>query len=98
MKIDDIDFRFREDLESAVKYLKAVGCTEIYIFGSLCSGRTHSQSDIDIAVRGLQPENFFSIYGELMMRLNHSVDLVDLDLQKQFGDSLINNGNLRRVA
>lgn len=98
MKTDFIDFRFREDLETAVHYLKAVGCTEIYIFGSLSAGQAHSQSDIDIAVRGLQPEKFFSVYGELMIKLNHRVDLVDLDLQKQFGDSLISNGNLRRVA
>ncbi len=98
MKTDEIDLRFREDLESAVTYLKAVGCTEIYIFGSLSSGNAHSRSDIDIAVRGLQPGEFFTVYGELMIRLNHRVDLVDLDLQKQFGDSLLNSGNLRRVA
>jgi len=98
MEIDDIDFRFKEDVDLAVKYLKSVGCTEIYIFGSLCSGQIHSQSDIDIAVRGLRPEIFFSVYGELMMILNHSVDLVDIDLQKQFGDSLITAGKMKRVA
>jgi predicted nucleotidyltransferase len=98
METGDIDIRFREDLESAVSYLKTVGCTEIYIFGSLSSGHAHSRSDIDIAVRGLQPGEFFTVYGELLMKLNHRVDLVDLDLQKQFGDSLLNSGNLRRVA
>lgn len=98
METCGIDARFREDIESAVKYLGSVGCTEIYLFGSLCSGQTHSGSDIDIAVRGLQPEKFFSVYGELMLRLNHPVDLVDLDIQKQFGKSLIKNGNLKRVA
>ncbi len=98
METDGIDGRFKADLEFAITYLKSVGCTEIYIFGSLCTGRIHSQSDIDIAVKGLRPEIFFSVYGHLMMNLNHSVDLVDLDLQKQFGDSLIAAGNIKRVA
>ncbi|MFW5711339.1 MAG: nucleotidyltransferase family protein [Spirochaetota bacterium] len=98
MNFDEIDSRFRDDVEIAVEYLKSVGCTEIFIFGSLYTGQIHSDSDIDIAVRGLKPEDFFSVYGELMMRLKHPVDLVDLDLQEQFGKSLINTGNYSRVA
>ncbi|MFO7849326.1 MAG: nucleotidyltransferase domain-containing protein, partial [Spirochaetia bacterium] len=98
MTFNEIDPRFRDDVETAVKYLNSVGCTEIYIFGSLYTGQIHSNSDIDIAVRGLKPEDFFSVYGELLTRLKHSVDLVDLDLQEQFGKSLIKTGNYSRVA
>ena len=59
--MEEIDILFRDDVESAVKFLKSVGCTEVYIFGSLCSDQIHSQSDIDIAVKGLRPEIFFSV-------------------------------------
>lgn len=98
MTFTEIDHRFREDVEAAVEYLKSVGCSEVYLFGSLYTGQIHSGSDIDIAVRGLKPEVFFSVYGELMMRLKHSVDLVDLDLQEEFGKSLLKTGNYSRVA
>ena len=96
--MDEIDIRYRDDVKSAVEYLKSVGCTEIYIFGSLFTGKVHSGSDIDIAVGGLRPEDFFSVYGELLLRLNHSVDLVDLDLQEQFGKTLMKTGFYSRVA
>lgn len=98
MKVLEIDRKFRSDLKIAVSYLKSIGCSEIYIFGSLESGNTHQASDIDLAVRGIQPEDFFFVYGELMTRLQHSVDLIDLDLQKEFGQSLIEEGQLKRVA
>ena len=93
-----IDKSFQSDIEHAVEYLKSVGCSEIYLFGSLQSGESRTDSDIDIAVRGIEPEQFFYIYGELMSRLNHRVDLVDLDLQKDFGKTLVDSGSLRRVA
>lgn len=93
-----IDKSFQSDIEHAVDYLKSVGCSEIYLFGSLESGEPRSDSDIDIAVRGIQADQFFYIYGELMSRLKHRVDLVDLDLQKGFGQILVDSGSLRRVA
>ncbi|GAB6090723.1 nucleotidyltransferase family protein [Spirochaeta dissipatitropha] len=90
--------RFNEDVLSAIDYLKSVGCSEIYLFGSLVNGNASDSSDIDIAVRGINPDDFFYIYGQLMYRLQHRVDLVDLDLQEKFGNLLINSGELKRVA
>ena len=87
-----------EDINIAIDYLKSVGCSEIYIFGSVINGDIREKSDIDIAVRGLKSENFFSVYGELMMRLKTSVDLVDLELQKGFGETLLSSGEVLRVA
>ena len=87
-----------EDIKTAIEYLKSEGCTEIYIFGSIAEGDIRANSDIDIAVRGLTPENYFSVYGELMMRIKTSVDLVDMDLQKGFGETLQASGELFRVA
>ena len=98
MNMAGIDKSFQSDIEKAIEYLKSVGCSEVYLFGSLESGESRADSDIDIAVRGIEPERFFYVYGELMSRLEHRVDLVDLDLQKSFGQVLVDSGSLRRVA
>ncbi len=98
MDLSEIDFHYRTDVETAINYLKSKGCKEIYLFGSINTGVVHDNSDIDLAVKGIKPEDFFYIYGELMFMLEHQVDLVDLDLQKEFGKNLIKTENLRRVA
>ena len=98
MELEAIDEKYLPDLHIAIEYLKSIGCYEVYLFGSIAHGDSHTRSDIDIAVRGIKPEEFFFVYGELMSRLQHDVDLVDLDLQKDFGQSLVETGKLRRVA
>ncbi len=98
MELAEYGEEFREDLRNAVSYLKSVGCAEIYVFGSVEKGTHREGSDIDIAVRGVSPDQFFAVYGELMTRLAHSVDLVDLDLQPDFGKRLVASARLRRVA
>jgi len=98
MDLSEVDQRYRADLEIAIHYLQSKGCSEIYLFGSVGSGIPRLTSDIDIAVRGIKPEQFFAIYGELMMQLEHEVDLVDLDVQAEFGRSLLETGTLKRVA
>ena len=98
MDLKIFDKRFRSDLSRAIEYLKSVGCTEIYIFGSLSKGMVHSKSDIDIAVKGIRAEDFFSVYGELISMLDHSIDLVDLELQPNFAKMLVNTEQLFQVA
>ena len=98
MDLSDIDPRFHSDLETAIRYLLSKGCSEVYLFGSLGTGNVRKGSDIDIAVRGIPAEQFFTVYGELMTQLRHDVDIVDLDLQADFGRVLAEAGSLRRVA
>ena len=98
MDLSGIDSTFRADLEIAIRFLLSKGCSEVYLFGSLGTGNARKGSDIDIAVRGIRPEEFFAIYGELLTQLRHQVDLVDLDLQAEFGRILSETGSLRRVA
>ncbi len=98
MDLSGIDTRFRSDLETAIRYLLSKGCSEVYLFGSLGTGTAGNGSDIDIAVRGIPAGEFFTVYGELMTQLRHEVDLVDLDLQADFGRVLAETGSLRRVA
>ncbi len=86
------------DIQIAIDTLKSNGCSEIYLFGSVARGTQKDASDIDIAVRGLSPRDFFFVYGELITKLTHDLDLVDLDLQRDLGNTLTESGELRRVA
>jgi predicted nucleotidyltransferase len=88
---------FQPDIERAVKILKDGGCTEVFLFGSLAEGCSRPDSDIDLAVRGCPPRAFFRIYGELMDRLEHKVDLVDLDVSHPFTKYLAGAGEMLRL-
>jgi len=88
---------YLQDLNTAVNFLNAEGCHEIYLFGSLSNGNFDQNSDIDLAVRGVDPKRYFSIYGQLLLQLKHSLDLVDLDIQPVFGKKLLESGQLQRI-
>ena len=81
----------QRDLDLITDYLKSVGCSEIYVFGSVAEGADSETSDIDIAVRGIPARRFFAVYGEVMSRSSRPVDLVDLDLQVEFGRQILSN-------
>lgn len=87
-----------EDLETVTEYLKSIGCSEIYLFGSAAGGDTRESSDLDIAVRGIPAKRFFAVYGEVLSRSSRPVDLVDLDLQETLGRQILAGGNVKRVA
>jgi predicted nucleotidyltransferase len=89
---------FRSDIERAVEILKEGGCSEIFLFGSLAEGRSRENSDIDLAVRGCPPRDFFRLLGRLLTELKHSVDLVDLDENSPFSRFLQKEGTLIRVG
>jgi predicted nucleotidyltransferase len=89
---------YQKDLARAVEILKAGGCREVYLFGSLVEGRLKSSSDIDLAVKGCPPRNYFPLFGELMLELDHSVDLVSLDNKGPFTDYLKSNGKLYQLG
>ncbi len=98
MNVRRLSPEIEKDLIIAVDYLKSVGCTEIFLFGSAATGEVTKDSDLDIAVRGIKPADFFFVYGELLMRLTRSADLIDLDIQKKFGQQLMDSDSLKRVA
>lgn len=98
MSIGGLSPEIEKDLDTAITYLQSIGCTEIFIFGSVATGSATGESDLDIAVRGIDPAQFFFVYGELLTRLSRPVDLIDLDIQKRFGQQLLDTDSLRRVA
>ena len=87
-----------EDLEIVTDYLKTIGCSEIYLFGSVAEGHASETSDLDIAVRGIPARKFFAVYGEILNRSSRPIDLVDLDLQVNFGRQILSNPRVKRVA
>jgi predicted nucleotidyltransferase len=98
IEIEGTTETFKQDIERAVRILKDEGCTEIYLFGSVATGETHVRSDIDLAVRGCPPGRFFHTLGRLMMELDHSVDLVNLDSADPFAEFLQQKRRLLRIV
>jgi predicted nucleotidyltransferase len=94
----DLPKSYQDNLDRAVTILKNGGCTAVYLFGSLTTGSFTARSDIDLAVRGCPSGNFFRLLGQLMMTLDHPVDLVDLDKDRAFATYLEQEGELHKIA
>lgn len=58
------------------------GVKRVILFGSSL-GKKQSR-DIDLAVEGLRPKDFFKFYGDLLFSLPKPVDLVDLSQDSKF--------------
>ena len=92
----EIDLSAR--IKEAAKALKAAGAKEVYVFGSAADGRVPEDGDVDLAVSGLPPANFFEAMGQAASILDRMVDMVDLDKKTPFTEYLKTKGNLQRVA
>ena len=91
--------KFREDIKKATIILKNNGCTEIYIFGSIANGKFNENSDIDIAVKGLDDDKFFRVLGELNKELANNIDLIDLnDENNRFAQFILKQGELIKTT
>ena len=66
-------------LADAARLLEAAGATRVWVFGSLESGRTHAESDVDLAANGLPAARYFDVLADLMQLFGTRVDLVRLE-------------------
>jgi predicted nucleotidyltransferase len=89
---------YHQDILRAIKILKEAGCTHVFLFGSLAVGEVRDESDIDLAIRGCPKGIFFHLLGKLLLELDHSVDLVNLDRQDAFARYLEEKGELLQVG
>ncbi len=87
-----------KSLEQAVAMLKASGAAEVYIFGSAANDEMRDDSDIDFAVSGLPPEQFFHALSAASRVLDRPLDLIDLDDPTPFTRYLREEGELQRVG
>jgi predicted nucleotidyltransferase len=40
--------------------------------------------DIDLAIEGIDPKEFFDYYGDLLLKLSKPIDVIDLDIVSKF--------------
>lgn len=66
------------ELDKIVDISKEFGAKKVLLFGS-CLEDIKSAKDIDIAVAGIKPREFFKYYGKVSMWVDDEVDIVDLD-------------------
>lgn len=69
---------FETELKKIIAISKEFGAEKILLFGS-CLEDIKSAQDIDIAVSGIKPREFFKYYGKVSMAVDDEVDIVDLD-------------------
>ena len=65
--------------------------SRVILFGSSLID-TEGARDIDIAIDGIDDNNFFAYYGELMFALSMPVDVIDLSKKTKFNDMVIKTG------
>ncbi len=66
------------ELTKIVAISKQFGAKKVLLFGS-CLEDVESARDIDIAVLGIKPEDFFKYYGKVSMAVADEVDIIDLE-------------------
>jgi predicted nucleotidyltransferase len=64
---------------------------EIYLFGSSIDP-SRKTNDIDLAIAGIAPEEFFNFYGDLLFELSKPIDLIDLSSDTKFNRLIYRDG------
>ena len=67
------------------------GVARVLLFGSSAEPGGEGR-DIDLAVEGIRPEDFFRFYGELVFGLTKPVDLIDLSENGKFAELVRREG------
>jgi predicted nucleotidyltransferase len=79
MNLSKIPEKYRSDIEKAAFCLKEEGCTAIFLFGSLVTGKYNDLSDIDLGIKGLSPQRYIRTYSKLNNIIKSNFDLIDFD-------------------
>ncbi len=69
---------FEQETAKIADISKQFGAKKVLLFGS-CLEDVESAHDIDIAVSGIKPKDFFKYYSKVSMAIEDEVDIVDLD-------------------
>ena len=90
--------KYQQDIENVTKLLKSEGCKEIYLFGSLVTGKINETSDIDIGIKGYPEGKFFKIYSKIYFNFDNNIDLVDFDANNDFYTMLNKIGEVVQIG
>jgi uncharacterized protein len=85
--------RILQDVEKTLQLLmEKYTWKEIYLFGSIVQeGRFKPNSDVDIAVLGLNKFDYYTFIGEASEILNRRVDVIRLE-ECHFSNSIVKKG------
>lgn len=98
-KLNNLPISYQQDITKATKILKENGAKEVFIFGSIANGKFDENSDIDIAVKGLNERDFYKVASILMFEMENEFDLIDLDDKgNRFSQMLLKVGGLLKVG
>ena len=64
---------------------------EILLFGSSID-ENRTAKDIDLAVAGIAPEDFFNFYGDLLFEVSQPIDLINLSNDTKFNKLIYRDG------
>lgn len=65
----------------------------VLLFGSSLDPEKESR-DIDVAVEGISPKEFYRYYGDLMLSLSKPVDVIDISGTSKFVKLILQEGIL----
>jgi predicted nucleotidyltransferase len=71
-----------KDKATILKYAKKYNISTVILFGS-CLDK-EDPGDIDIGIKGIEPELFFKFYGELLFGVSKRIDIVNLGKDNLF--------------
>lgn len=82
------------ELKKIVSISREFGARRVLLFGS-CLEDIKSAQDIDIAISGVKPQEFFKYYGKVSMVVDDEVDIVDLDdIREHFSKRILSKGKV----
>ena len=76
---DSLPDIYKCEILKAAQYLKNEGCKEVYLFGSLVTGKYHNDSDVDLGVTGVPAGKYLALYADLMLNMHISFDLLNFE-------------------
>ena len=82
-----------KDKKTVKEISKKYSVKRVLLFGSSLDSEKESH-DIDIAIEGISPKDFFSYYGDLILALSKTVDVVDLAEKSKFSKIILREGTL----
>jgi len=84
----------KRELDKIVNISKEFDAKKVLLFGS-CLEDIETAQDIDIAVSGIKPREFFKYYGKVSIAVDDEVDIVDLgDIRKHLYKRILSKGRV----
>jgi uncharacterized protein len=81
----------QKDRIAIIRISKKYKMSRLLLFGSSASPDKEG-NDIDLAVEGIAPADFFIFYGDLLFNVSKPVDLIDLSSKSRFNKMIAVEG------